>query len=67
MGRGGDQAVIRKSGKYIFYGGRTQELEKRTKVKARSVANALKELILESNNVVIMGHTNSDIDSLGSS
>ena len=67
LGRGGDQAVIRKSGKYIFYGGRTQELEKRTKVKARSVANALKELILESNNVVIMGHTNSDIDSLGSS
>lgn len=67
LGRGGDQAVVRKNGKYIFFGGRTQELEKRTKVKARSVANALEELILESENVVIMGHTNSDIDSLGSS
>ena len=67
LGRGGDQAIIRKNGKYNFFGGRTQELEKRTKVKARSVANALEELILESENVIIMGHTNSDIDSLGSS
>ena len=66
LGRGGDQAVIRKNGKYSFFGGRTQELEKRTKVKARSVANALEELMLESNNIVIMGHTNSDIDALGS-
>ena len=66
LGRGGDQAVIRKNGKYIFYGGKSQELEKRTKVKARSVANALEELIQEANNVVIMGHTNSDIDALGS-
>ncbi len=66
LGRGGDQAVIRKNGKYSFFGGRTQELEKRTKVKARSVSNALEELILESNNVVIMGHTNCDIDALGS-
>ena len=67
LGRGGDQAVVRKDGKYVFFGGRTQELEKRTKVKARSVANALEELILQSENVVIMGHTNADIDSLGSS
>ena len=66
LGRGGDQAVVRKNGKFIFYGGRTQEVEKRTKVKARSVANALEELIEESENVVIMGHTNSDIDALGS-
>lgn len=67
LGRGGDQAVIRKDGKYIFFGGRTQELEKRTKVKARSVANALEELMQESENIVVMGHTNGDIDSLGSS
>jgi len=67
LGRGGDQAIVRNNGKYVFFGGRTQELEKRTKVKARSVANALEELILESDNVIIMGHTNSDIDSLGSS
>ena len=66
LGRGGDQAVIRKNGKYIFFGGRTQELEKRTRVKARSVANALEELMLDAENVVIMGHTNSDIDALGS-
>jgi len=66
LGRGGDQAIVRKDGKYTFFGGRAQELEKRTRVKARSVANALEELILESNNVVIMGHTNSDIDALGS-
>jgi len=67
LGRGGDQAVVRKNGKYTFFGGRTQELEKRTKVKARSVANALEELIAECENVIIMGHTNGDIDSLGSS
>jgi len=67
LGRGGDQAVIRENGKYIFYGGRAQEVEKRTKVKARIVAHALEELILESKDVMIMGHSNGDIDSLGSS
>ena len=67
LGRGGDQAVVRENGKYTFFGGRAQELEKRTRVKARSVANALEELMLESDNIIIMGHTNSDIDSLGSS
>ena len=66
LGRGGDQAVIRKNGKCTFFGGRTQEVEKRTKVKARSVANALEELIEEAENVVIMGHANSDIDAIGS-
>ena len=67
LGRGGDQAIIRKDGRYIFFGGRAQELEKRTKVKARIVAHALEELILESENVIIMGHTNSDIDAMGAS
>ncbi len=67
LGRGGDQAVIRENEKYLFFGGRTQELEKRTKVKARIVAHALEELILESKDVLIMGHTNGDIDSIGSS
>ena len=66
LGRGGDQAIVRKEGRYTFFGGRTQELEKRTRVKARSVASALEELMLDANNVVIMGHTNSDIDALGS-
>ena len=66
LGRGGDQAILRKDGKYTFFGGRTQELEKRTKVKARIVAHALEELMQEAKNVIIMGHTNSDIDAMGS-
>jgi len=67
LGRGGDQAVVRENEKYIFFGGRAQEMEKRTKVKARIVAHALEELMLESKDIMIMGHTNGDIDSLGSS
>lgn len=67
LGRGGDQVVIRKDGKYSFFGGTTQELEKRTKVKARVISHALEELIQKAENVVIMGHMNGDIDSLGSS
>ncbi len=65
LGRGGDQAIIRKDSKYTFFGGRTQELEKRTRVKARIVAHALEELMLEAKNIVIMGHSNSDIDAMG--
>ena len=67
LGRGGDQAVIRENGKYSFFGGRTQEVEKRTKVKARIVAHALEGLMKESKQIMVMGHTNCDIDSLGSS
>ena len=67
LGRGGDQAIIRTNGKYNFFGGRAQEVEKRTKVKARIIAHALEELINESKDVLIMGHTNGDIDSMGSS
>lgn len=67
LGRGGDQTVVRENGKYQFFGGRTQELEKRTKVKARIVSHALEELIQEAKNVMIMGHTNGDIDSMGAS
>ena len=67
LGRGGDQAVLRENGNYNFFGGRAQELEKRTKVKARVVSHALEELIKDSRNVIIMGHQNGDIDSIGSS
>ena len=67
LGRGGDQAVIRRKGKYEFFGGKKQETEKRTKVKAKTVAMALEELIEEAPNVLIMGHSNGDIDSMGSS
>lgn len=65
LGRGGDQAVIRESEIYKFFGGRAQEVEKRTKVKARIVAQALENLIKESKKVMIMGHTNPDMDSVG--
>lgn len=66
LGRGGDQAVLKNNDKYSFYGGRTKELEKRTRVKARVMAHALSELIEQSEQVMIMGHVNADIDSLGS-
>lgn len=58
LGRGGDQAVVRKDGRYIFFGGKSQEIEKRTKVKARIVSHALEELMLQAKNVMIMGHVN---------
>jgi len=67
LGRGGDQAVIRKEGKYSFFGGKTQEVEKRTRVKARVISHALEELIQKADQVIVMGHINGDIDSLGSS
>ena len=66
LGRGGDQAVIREDGKYQFFGGKVEEVEKRTKVKARIVAHALEELMAECQKVIIMGHTNPDIDAMGS-
>ena len=67
LGRGGDQGIIKLDGKYEFFGGRTQEVEKRTKVKSRMVSQALTQLIRESDNVLIMGHSNSDMDAIGSS
>ena len=67
LGRGGDQAVIHEGDKYTFFGGRTQELEKRTKVKARIISHALEGLIKESSKVIVMGHSNSDMDCMGAS
>lgn len=67
LGRGGDQAVIRDSTNFTFFGAKTREVEKRTKVKARVVAHALGELIEHSTRVIIMGHSNSDMDSIGAS
>ena len=66
LGRGGDQAVVRKDGKYKFYGGKTLEVEKRTKVKARTISQSISRIINESDNVIIMGHRNIDIDAFGS-
>ncbi len=67
LGRGGDQAVIKENGKYHFFGGKAQEMEKRTKIKARMFSHALEELIQNSENVMVMGHSNGDMDSIGSS
>ena len=66
LGRGGDQAVIRENEIYKFFGGRAQEVEKRTKVKARVVAHALENLMKDASKVMVMGHTNPDMDSIGS-
>jgi c-di-AMP phosphodiesterase-like protein len=65
LSRGGDQVVIKINDKLQFFGGKTKEVEKRTKVRARVIAHALVNLINESSNVYIMGHSNPDIDSLG--
>ena len=67
LGRGGDQAIVKLNGKYEFFGGRSQEVEKRTKVKARMCSHALTEFIKEADNVILMGHAHGDMDSIGSS
>ena len=67
LGRGGDQVVIKNNEKISFFGGNTRELEKRTRVRARVIAQALRELIFESSNILIMGHKNPDMDAFGAS
>ena len=67
LGRGGDQVVLKDFEDTYFYGGNTIQAEKPTKVKARVVAYALKDLIEQSENVLIMGHKNCDMDALGAS
>lgn len=66
LGRGGDQVAIKQTnGKVKFFGGKTNPVEKRTRVRARVIAHALKELITESDQVMIMGHKNPDMDAIG--
>ncbi len=65
LGRGGDHVVIKDGDNFRFFGGRTRELEKRTRVKARVIAYALRGLIDQAPSVLIMGHENADIDCLG--
>lgn len=68
LGRGGDQVAIKlPSGKVKFFGGKTNPIEKRTRVRARVISHALKDLITASDKVIIMGHKNPDMDSIGSS
>ena len=65
LSRGGDQAVVRNRVDFEFYGGRTKATEKRTKVKSRVMANALRELMTDATEVYVMGHTYADMDALG--
>lgn len=64
-GRGGDQAAIKDSGEFKFFGSATRDYEKSTRVKTRIFAFALKEMIAQSDNVIIMGHNAADYDSYG--
>lgn len=66
LGRGGDQAVIKTKDKSVFYGGKSKAVEKKTKVKSRLIGHALREIVLESKNIYIMGHKYPDMDAMGS-
>lgn len=67
LGRGGDQVAIKDdAGKVRFYGGKTNPMEKRTRVRARVISHALRELVRASDKVIVMGHKSPDMDSLGS-
>lgn len=65
LGRGGDQAVVKRVSKIEYYGGKMQTVEKGNKGKSRVVAHALKQLIEQSKRVIIMGHSNPDMDCFG--
>ncbi len=67
LGRGGDQAVINVGNTFDFYGGKSKAVEKRNKVKARVIGDALRQLIDQNERVFVMGHKNPDMDSIGSS
>ena len=65
LSRGGDQAVIKDRLNFNFYGGRSKEVDQRSKVRSRVMANSLMELIAKSGDVYIMGHKNADMDAVG--
>ena len=65
LSRGGDQAVIKDRLNFNFYGGRSKEVDQRSKVRSRVTANSLMELIAKSGDVYIMGHKNADMDAVG--
>lgn len=67
LGRGGDQAVVKSIDQEKFYGGKSVQIERNTRVKARVKAHALKELIEGKERVVVMGHSIGDVDSFGAS
>lgn len=65
LGRGGDQAVVRDGDTISYYGGKTQKVEKSTRVKARVKAHALREIMLTHDKIFVMGHKNPDADCVG--
>ncbi len=65
LGRGGDQAVVKTPGNVTYFGGKSQQVEKNTRVKARVKAQALREIISSKEQVLIMGHRLADVDSFG--
>lgn len=65
LGRGGDQAIVKMPGNIIYYGGKTQQIEKTTRVKARVKSEALREIISSRDRIFIMGHRIGDIDCIG--
>ena len=65
LGRGGDQAVVKTPENVIYFGGKSQQVEKNTRVKARVKAQALREIITSKERVLIMGHRVADVDSFG--
>ncbi len=66
LGRGGDQAVVKTPESITYYGGKSQQVEKNTRVKARVKAHALREIITSKDRVLVMGHRMPDVDSFGS-
>ena len=67
LGRGGDQVVVKEGERVYFYGGKTRQVEKNTRVKARVKAIALRDVLVARERVVVMGHKNADVDSFASS
>ncbi len=65
LGRGGDQAAVKSKDGFTFFGGVLRSVEKNSKVRSRIIANALKELMRQSENIIITGHKNSDLDCVG--
>lgn len=65
LGRGGDQAVVKTPNSIVYYGGKSQQIEKNTRVKARVKANALQEIITSKDRIIIMGHRLPDADCFG--
>src|SRR5690606_19821094 len=65
LGRGGDQVAVKLGDKLSFYGGKSNAVEKRTRVRARVISHALRDLIKDSDHVVIMGHRIPDMDAVG--